>query len=105
MGKYLLTYHGGGMPETEEEGQRVMAAWGAWYGSLGAAVVDSGNPVGAAKAISSNGSVSDSGNPVSGYTIVEAADMDAAVKLASGCPILQSGGSVEVGETFEIPGM
>jgi hypothetical protein len=28
--------------------------------------------------------------------------MDAAVGLCKGCPILQSGGSVEVGETFKV---
>jgi len=26
--------------------------------------------------------------------------LDAAVKLARGCPVLQSGGSIEVAETF-----
>jgi len=29
MPKYLLGYHGGGMPGTPEEGAKVMAAWGA----------------------------------------------------------------------------
>jgi len=28
MAKYLLSYHGGGMPESEEEGAKIMAAWG-----------------------------------------------------------------------------
>lgn len=104
MTNYLLVYRGGGMPESEEEGQRVMAQWGQWYESMGAALVDGGNPVGASKTIGANGSVSDSANPVSGYTIISAGDMDAAVEMAKGCPILQSGGSVEVGETFQIPG-
>ncbi len=42
MAKYLFTYHGGRMPETEEEGAAVIARWGAWMGSLGAALVDQG---------------------------------------------------------------
>jgi hypothetical protein len=37
-----------------------------------------------------------------GYTIVDAAGLDAAVAKAKGCPILAAGGSVEVCETFEI---
>jgi hypothetical protein len=36
MGKYVLAYRGGGMPATPEEGEKVMAAWMNWFGSLGA---------------------------------------------------------------------
>ena len=49
MTNYVLLYSGGGMPESEEEQQAVMAAWGAWYEKAGAAIVDGGNPFGAAK--------------------------------------------------------
>ncbi len=104
MTKYLLGYHGGGMPATPEEGQKIMAAWGAWMGGLGAALVDGGNPTGPAKTIAKDGKISDGGgaNPLTGYSIIEAASLDAAVKLASTCPILASGGSVEVAETFAV---
>ena len=30
MAKYLFTYHGGGMPESEQEQAKHMAAWGEW---------------------------------------------------------------------------
>jgi hypothetical protein len=30
MANYLLAYHGGGMPENEEEGAKIMAAWDVW---------------------------------------------------------------------------
>ena len=47
MAKYTLVYRGGGgMPETPEEGERIMAAWMAWYGALGAAVSDGGAHLG-----------------------------------------------------------
>ena len=39
-------------------------------------------------------------NPVSGYSLVEAADLAAAQKIAKGCPILDAGGSVEIAETI-----
>jgi hypothetical protein len=102
MTKYLLGYHGGGMPESPEEGQRIMAAWTKWMAGLGDALVDGGNPIGAAKTIGKDGKVSDGGgaNPLTGYSIVEASSLDAAVKLAKGCPILASGGSIQVAETF-----
>jgi hypothetical protein len=104
MAKYLLVYHGGGMAETPAEQEKVMAAWGTWYGQLGAAVADGGNPVGAAKTVASNGSVSDGGgaNPATGYTLITADNLDAAVAMSKGCPILMSGGSVEVCETFDV---
>jgi len=103
MANYLLAYHGGGMPETEEEQQRVLAAWGEWYQQLGSAVVDGGRPIVRTVLIDSGGAGSDSvPNPVSGYTIVAADTMDAAVAHAKGCPILRGGGSIEVGETIEM---
>jgi len=104
MAKYLLAYHGGGMPETEEEQAKVLANWGEWYGKLGSAVVDPGNPIGQTRTVSGDGSVSAGGgaNPVSGYTILEANDIDAAAEMAKTCPIVQSGGSIEVAETFNV---
>ena len=104
MPSYLLAYHGGAMPETEKEQARVMAAWGKWYGKLGRAVVDPGNPVGHALTIASTGRVTKGGgkNPVTGYTILKAADIEAAGKLAKGCPIIKAGGTIEVCEVLEV---
>jgi hypothetical protein len=38
---------------------------------------------------------------VSGYRVIKAADLDAAIGLAKDCPALQGGASIEVCETFE----
>ena len=106
MPKYVLAYHGGGMPESEEEQARHMAAWEAWMS--GDEFVDRGAPTGMAMTVSSDGSVTEGGgaNPISGYGIVQVDNMEAAVELAKGCPIVtMSEGAVEVAETFEIPGM
>ena len=107
MPKYLFSYHGGGMPESEEEQAKHMAAWGEWMGSHADAFVDMGAPVGAVMTVGAdNRSDGGGANPVGGYGIVEAADMDAACRIAAGCPVVVlSGGTVEVGETFEIPDM
>jgi hypothetical protein len=104
MANYLLAYHGGGMPETPEEQANVMKAWEAWFGSIGAGVVDGGNPIGQTKTIASNGRVSDGGgaNPITGYSVIKADNFDAAVQIASGCPILKSGGNIELCETFNV---
>jgi hypothetical protein len=100
MTKYLLGYHGGGMPATPAEGEKVMKAWGDWMGSLGKALVDGGNPTGPSKTVAANGKVSSGGgaNPSTGYSILEAKSLDDAVTLSKGCPIFASGGSIEVAE-------
>jgi hypothetical protein len=104
MTNYLLVYHGGGMPESEAARAKELAAWGSWFESLGAAVVDVGNPVGRAQTIDSSGAVREGGgaNPSSGYTILQADSINEAVGLAKGCPVIHNGGSVEVAETFRV---
>jgi len=104
MAKYALVFHGGGVPETEEEGAALMAAWGASMGGLGDALLDPGNAFGNSTTIASDGSTTPGGgaNPATGYTLLNADSLDAAVALASGCPILASGGSVEVAETIDM---
>ncbi|NJN50898.1 MAG: hypothetical protein HC809_03055 [Gammaproteobacteria bacterium] len=103
MPRYLFVYHGGSAPESEEEGRQAMAAWGDWFASMGKDVVDGGNPVGDSTTVKSDGSIMHSGgaNPTTGYSVVDAKDLDDAIAKARGCPILGTGGSVEVAETFE----
>lgn len=103
MPNYIFAYHGGGKPESPEEGQKVMAAWMAWYESMGSAVADGGAPVGMSKTVTASG-IEDNGgsNPLSGFTLVTADSIEAATKLAKGCPILQDGGTVEVAEALQM---
>ncbi len=101
MANFLLTYHGeGGMPETEAEQAQSIAAWNAWFARLGDAVVDPGNPTTHAKAISPDGSVMDATSAPTGYSIIKADSLDAAVELSRGCPVLGIGQVVLVTETF-----
>ncbi|MGI9288606.1 MAG: hypothetical protein ACR2P1_24685 [Pseudomonadales bacterium] len=104
MAKYLFVYHGGSMPETEAEQAAAMDAWGQWFGSMGSAVIDGGNPVGLSSTVQSDGSVvSDGGaNPASGYSLIEASDVEDAIAKAKGCPTLSSGGSVELAEAIDM---
>ena len=103
MAKYVLAYRGGGMAPSEEEQQAAMAAWGAWFAQLGTAIIDAGNPFGASASVSSDGSVSNgSGAGLTGYTVLSADSLQAAGELAGGCPILSSGGSVDVYETIDV---
>jgi hypothetical protein len=103
MPKYLLAYHGGATPETEPEVAKVMAAWQTWMEGLGDALLDPGNPVGVTKTVTSGG-VEDGGgaNPLSGYSLLNATDIGAAVAMAKDCPIFESGGTIEVAETVDM---
>lgn len=100
MANYVLVYHGGAMPESPEEGAKVMQAWTAWFTELGDAVVDGGNPASKTRRIGADGSVSDDASGPSGYSILKAESLDAAVELAKGCPVLAGGASIQVVETF-----
>ena len=102
MGKYVFAYTGGSMAETPEAQEATMKAWMGWFGSLGAAVTDGGNPFGASTAVKSDGSTGAATAGLSGYSVVEATSLDAAADLARGCPILGDGGVVEVYEAHEM---
>ncbi|PVA06218.1 hypothetical protein [Thalassorhabdomicrobium marinisediminis] len=104
MAKFLLIYHGGGMPETPEEGEKAMAAWGEWYQGMGDAVVDPGAPVGKSHTVSADGHVENGGaNPVSGYTVLSCDSYEAACAHAAKNPMVKDGsGSVEVAEMMEM---
>src|SRR4051795_10109683 len=98
MGKYVLAYKGGSVPQTEEEQKQVMDAWTTWFTGLGDSVLDMGNPFGASAAV---GGGTTSG--LTGYTILSADSLDDAVAKSGSCPILDGGsGSVEVYETLEM---
>jgi len=96
MGKYVYIYTGGGMAETPEEQEAVFAAWGAWFGELGAAVVDGGNPFGQSTVVGGGTATA------TGYSIVSADSLEDAATLAKGCPILTSGGAVAVHEALDM---
>ena len=98
MGKFVLVYKGGGIPQTEDEQKRVMDAWTAWFGGLGDSVVDMGNPFAGGAAV---GGGATSG--LTGYSIVNADSLDDALGKAGSCPILDGGtGIVEVYETLDM---
>lgn len=100
MAKFLVVYKGGQMGETPEEQEATMNAWMGWFGSLGSAVTDVGNPFGGSTSLASDGSRMAAASELSGYSIIEAPDLDSAAGLAVACPNLASGGSLEIYEAM-----
>jgi len=82
------------MPKSEAEGEKVMAAWMAWFGTLGKNLVDPGAPLGDRKTLGGTAA-----SKATGYCIVQAADLKAAIAMAKTCP-LSGGASVEILETM-----
>jgi hypothetical protein len=102
MANYMFAYSGGnGVAADEAERDAQLAKWGQWFGQLGSAVVDGGAPTGTAKTVGTGGLVSDGGSRgLTGYSIVSANSLESAVELAKGCPVLETGGAVDVYEAI-----
>jgi hypothetical protein len=99
MAKFLVTYHGGKMPDSEEGRQQVMAAFGAWVGRVGDALLDPGAPLGSATTVTADAVRPGSADePSSGYSVLQADDMDSAVAVVRDHPFLARGGALQVTE-------
>lgn len=104
MTNYVLLYTGGDNPTTDDEMKAVMDAWGMWYGKMGESIVDGGNPFGVVKSVTADG-VSEGAMTtpsVTGYTIISADSLDAAVDSCKDHPHLKYGGQISVYETFQM---
>ena len=89
MSKYLFVFRGGA-PTSPEQGEKLMADWGAWLTGMGDAVLDPGSIVGKSHF------TGPAAEPVSGYMLIEEKSLDAALAHAQSCPIHHAQGSVEV---------
>jgi hypothetical protein len=108
MAKFMYLYKGpaSDMSGMSDEDVKVMIdQWGAWMGRVGKALLDVGSPMANSASIVDDGSA---GEPalLSGYSIVEAADLEEAKALADGHPFLSAGTgefSVDIFELFPAP--
>jgi hypothetical protein len=87
MKKFVFLYYGHWQPSPE-----LMEQWGNWFAKIGPHLVDSGNPFGAGREITRDGSadLSSDPQPITGYSIVSAASLDEAEQLLQGLPIVDS---------------
>jgi hypothetical protein len=103
MSTYVLAYTGGSMAETEEEQKAVMAAWQSWLSGLGSDLTDAGNPFAASTTVAPDGSVTEGGaSGLTGYSVITADSLQSATTAVKGCPVLSSGGAVEVYEVMPV---
>jgi len=104
MPKFMMIYKGEATDMSEmtpEEGAGVMAKWGAWTEKIGPALADIGAPFGPGTSVVDDGSTG-AASKLTGYSIVEAADLDAARSLTDGHPYLSEGKGDYAIEVFEL---
>ncbi len=89
MKKYVLLYRGARDQVPTDEST---AAWIEWFTSLGDQVVDAGNPFGPGREVSADGTteIAPGDDGVTGYTLINAHDIDEAEKIALSHPIVPS---------------
>mgnify|MGYP001154402612 CR=1 FL=1 len=103
MTKFLVTYHAqmpaeDNMQSDPEEMKGVMDAWMRWGEQCGEGLVDMGSPVGKSKKVDNEGT-SESSRMIAGFSILQAENMDEAMKMLEGHPHLQMpGAEIEVHE-------
>jgi hypothetical protein len=85
MKKFVFIYNVSG---ADEHTKALMDLWMSWFKSIGDKMLDSGGPLVSGKNVASKvvKDVTSDMSPASGYSIINAASMDEAVKIAMGCP-------------------
>ena len=105
MAEFTFLYRGGNRPASPEEGQKHMEKWMAWFKDMGAKglVKNPGHPlerevkvVRGKPAAVSDGPFAEAKDVIGGYSLIEARDLAHAAEIAKGCPILDTGGAIEV---------
>jgi hypothetical protein len=88
-----------------ERAQQSMSKWRAWFREMtenghltevGQPLEPVGKVVGGRQKTIADGPYAETKDIIGGFSIIEAKDVEHAARIASGCPILDIGGSVEV---------
>ena len=104
MPKFMMIYKGEATDVadmTEEQAAAVMAGWASWMGSTGSALADVGTPFGPGVSVVDDGTEGEAIS-LTGYSIVEADDLDGAKALTAGHPYLSEGKGDYAIEVFEL---
>lgn len=105
MKQYVFVYLGGKQPSSPEEAGNHFSKYMGWLTSLGDSVVIPTIPLKDTNTVSPDGTIVEGGSSaMSGFSIIRADSMQAALSIAQGCPFLEIGGSLEVSEMMQMPG-
>ena len=105
MTEFTYLFRGRQASGSPEQRQKHMENWVAWFKELnGKGIIKNpghpldftGKVVNGNQKIVKDGPYAEAKDVVGGFIVVEAKDIDHAVEISKGCPILDVGGSVEV---------
>ena len=89
MKNYVFIYYNGGVTG-DMPVEDVRAAWMGWFQELGDKVVDAGNPFNdGGKVVMASGVNAAQGPATTGYSIIKADSLEAAIALAQSCPLIK----------------
>ncbi len=97
MAQFVFTYRG---PKGYTPTADSTPVWMAWFDGMGDQLADPGKPVFVRASV---GYTDSDSTDLGGYSIISAEDIDAALAIAKGCPHLDRGGGVEVGQLADVP--
>ena len=111
MKKYMVLYHAPPsfnekmMGMSQDEMMAEMGRWKVWMDNCGDAMVDMGTPLQGGISVMKSGK-EDSSREVTGYSMIQAESMDAAMELVKGHPHLAMDDSctIEIHESLPPPG-
>jgi hypothetical protein len=104
MKQFVFVYLGGNQPSSPEEANKHFAKYMEWLSSLGDSVVIPTIPLKDTSTVSPDGTIREGGSSaMSGFSIIKADSIEAALSIAQACPFLEIGGSLEVSEMMQMP--
>ena len=85
MKKFVFLYNS---EPNDAPSDDVMDIWMKWFDSIKENVTEMGNPFMEGMNVTSNSAsvITADRNPITGYTVIKAVDMDAAIAIAKTCP-------------------
>lgn len=104
MPKYIILYKGEATDVadmSEEQPAEVMTKWANWMEKVGPALSDVGTPFGQGYSVVDDGSIG-SAISLTGYSIIEADDIEGAQALTDGHPYLSEGKGDYAIDIFEL---
>jgi hypothetical protein len=100
LSKFLVTYHGSGMPTDPTQAEQARAAFGEWLTKAGRAVIDPGAPLRPGTQVSNSGATPSV--VIAGYSVIEAANLEEAAEILKSHPFVTRGGTLQLDEAIAV---
>jgi hypothetical protein len=100
MSRFLVTYHGSGMPDDPALMEQAKAAFGNWVAEAGQTIVDPGAPVNMVTQVATEGATEPA--QIGGYSIIRADSVEDARAVLSSHPYVARGGTLQVNQILDV---